>query len=108
MSLELTDKNFKTEILDAQILSIVDFWATWCMPCRMIAPVLEEIAKDYSGKVKVGKVNVDNETNLAAQYSIMSIPALLFFKDGKVVTQIVGAVPKEHVEEKLKSLGIEK
>ena len=108
MSLELTDKNFKTEILDAQILSIVDFWAPWCMPCRMLAPVLEEIAKDYSGKVKVGKVNVDNESNLAAQYSIMSIPALLFFKDGKVVTQIIGAVPKEHIEEKLKSLGIEK
>lgn len=108
MSLELTDKNFKTEILDAQLLSIVDFWAPWCMPCRMIAPVLEEIAKDYSGKVKVGKVNVDNETNLAAQYSIMSIPALLFFKDGKVVTQIIGAVPKEHIEDKLKSIGIEK
>jgi thioredoxin 1 len=108
MSLELTDKNFKTEILDAQVLSIVDFWAPWCMPCRMIAPILEEIAKDYSGKLKVGKVNVDNETNLAAQYSIMSIPALLFFKDGKVVTQVIGAVPKEHIEEKLKSLGIEK
>jgi thioredoxin 1 len=108
MSLELTDKNFKTEILDAQILSIVDFWASWCMPCRMIAPILEEIAKDYSGKLKVGKVNVDNESNLAAQYSIMSIPALLFFKDGKVVTQIIGAVPKEHIEEKLKSLGVEK
>ena len=108
MSLELTDKNFKTEILDAQILSIVDFWATWCMPCRMIAPVLEEIAKDYSGKVKIGKVNVDNESNLAAEYSIMSIPALLFFKDGKLITQIIGAVPKEHIEEKLKSLGVEK
>jgi len=108
MSLELTDKNFKTEILDAQILSIVDFWAPWCMPCRMLAPVLEEIAKDYSGKVKVGKVNVDNESNLAAQYSIMSIPALLFFKDGKVAEQVIGAVPKEHIEEKLKSLGIEK
>jgi thioredoxin len=108
MSLELTEKNFKTEILDVQILSIVDFWATWCMPCRMIAPVLEEIAKDYAGKIKVGKVNVDNETNLAAEYAIMSIPALLFFKDGKVVTQIIGAVPKEHIEEKLKSLGIEK
>ena len=108
MSLELTDKNFKTEILDAQTLSIVDFWAPWCMPCRMIAPVLEEIAKDYAGKIKVGKVNVDNESNLAAEYSIMSIPALLFFKDGKVAAQIIGAVPKEHIEEKLQSLGIEK
>lgn len=108
MSLELTDKNFKTEIIDAQILAVVDFWAPWCMPCRMIAPALEEIAKDYAGKIKVGKVNVDNEANLAAQYSIMSIPALLFFKDGKVATQIIGAVPKEHIEEKLKSLGIEK
>jgi thioredoxin 1 len=108
MSLELTDKNFKTEILDTQLLSIVDFWAPWCMPCRMLAPVLEEIDQAYKGKIKVGKINVDNELNLAAQYSIMSIPALLFFKDGKVVTQIIGAVPKEHIEEKLKSLGIEK
>uniref|UniRef100_A0A7C6A8Y1 Thioredoxin n=1 Tax=candidate division WOR-3 bacterium TaxID=2052148 RepID=A0A7C6A8Y1_UNCW3 len=108
MSIELTQKNFKTEILDAPVLSIVDFWAPWCMPCRMIAPVLEEIAKDYADKIKVGKVNVDNETALAAEYSIMSIPALLFFKDGKVVDQIIGAVPKEHIEEKLKSLGVEK
>jgi len=108
MSIELTQQNFKTEILDAPVLSIVDFWAPWCMPCRMIAPVLEEIAKDYAEKIKVGKVNVDNETALAAEYSIMSIPALLFFKDGKVVDQIIGAVPKEHIEEKLKSLGVEK
>ncbi len=108
MSLELTNKNFKAEILDAQILSIVDFWAPWCMPCRMIAPILEEIAQDFAGKVKVGKVNVDNESALAAEYSIMSIPALLFFQNGKVVTQIIGAVPKEHIEEKLKALGVEK
>lgn len=108
MSIELTNKNFKTEILDAQVLSIVDFWAPWCMPCKMIAPVLEEIAKDYAGKIKVGKVNVDNETTLAAEYAIMSIPALLFFKNGKVADQVVGAVPKEHIEEKLKNLGVEK
>ncbi|MEO0093633.1 MAG: thioredoxin [candidate division WOR-3 bacterium] len=108
MSIELTNKNFKAEILDAPVLSIVDFWAPWCMPCRMIAPILEEIASEYAGKIKVGKVNVDNETALATQYSIMSIPALLFFKEGKVVDQIIGAVPKEHIEEKLKSLGVEK
>jgi thioredoxin 1 len=108
MSIELTEKNFKTEILEAQIISLVDFWASWCMPCRMIAPVLEEIAQEYSGKIKVGKINVDNEANLAAKYSIMSIPALLFFKEGQVVTEIIGAVPKEHIIEKLKTLGIEK
>jgi thioredoxin 1 len=108
MSIELTEKNFKTEILEAPIISLVDFWASWCMPCRMIAPVLEEIAQEYSGKIKVGKINVDNEANLAAKYSIMSIPALLFFKEGQVVTEIIGAVPKEHIIEKLKTLGIEK
>lgn len=108
MSIELTEKNFKTEILDAPVLSIVDFWAPWCMPCRMIAPILEEIAQDYAGKIKVGKVNVDIESVLAAEYSIMSIPALLFFKEGKVIDQIIGAVPKEHIEDKLKSLGVEK
>lgn len=95
MAIELTEINFKQEILDSSILALVDFWATWCMPCQMVEPVIEEIAKEYSGKIKVGKVNVDNAGALAAQYSIMSIPALLFFKNGQVVDSVIGAVPKE-------------
>jgi thioredoxin 1 len=95
MAIELTEINFKQEILDSSIPALVDFWATWCMPCQMVGPVIEEIAKEYSGKIKVGKVNVDNAGALAAQYSIMSIPALLFFKNGQVVDSVIGAVPKE-------------
>jgi thioredoxin 1 len=95
MAIELTEINFKQEILDSSIPALVDFWATWCMPCQMVEPVIEEIAKEYSGKIKVGKVNVDNAGALAAQYSIMSIPALLFFKNGQVVDSVIGAVPKE-------------
>jgi thioredoxin 1 len=95
MAIELTEINFKQEILDSSILALVDFWATWCMPCQMVGPVIEEIAKEYSGKIKVGKVNVDNAGSLAAKYSIMSIPALLFFKNGQVVDSVIGAVPKE-------------
>lgn len=108
MSVELTDKNFQVEILESPILAIVDFWAAWCMPCRMIASVLEEIANDYVGKIKVGKVNVDSERALAEKYSIMSIPTLLFFQNGEVIDQIIGAVPKEYIEEKLRNLGVEK
>jgi len=95
MAIELTEINFKQEILDSSILALVDFWATWCMPCQMVGPVIEEIAKEYSGKIKVGKVNVDNAGSLATKYSIMSIPALLFFKNGQVVDSVIGAVPKE-------------
>lgn len=102
MAIELTNKNFKSEILDSRLPAIVDFWATWCMPCRMIAPVVDEIAKDYDGKVKVGKVNVDNQREIAGEYGVMSIPALLFFKNGKVVANVVGAVPKEHIVEQIK------
>jgi thioredoxin 1 len=103
MAIELTKSNFKSEITDSPLPAIVDFWATWCMPCRMLMPVVEELTKEYEGKVKVGKVNVDSDNELASQFNVMSIPALVFFKGGKVVDTIVGAVPKEHIVEKIKA-----
>jgi thioredoxin 1 len=102
MAQELTSSNFKSEILESALPAIVDFWATWCMPCRMIAPVVDEISAEYKDKIKVGKVNIDDESEIAGQFGIMSIPTLLFFKGGKVVETIVGAVPKEHILEKMK------
>jgi thioredoxin 1 len=90
---EFTDANFENEVLKSDQPCLVDFWAEWCGPCRMVGPVVEEIAKEYEGKLKVGKVNVDQNTQTASKYGIMSIPSLLFFKQGKVVDQIVGAVP---------------
>ena len=95
-----TDKNFKSEVLDSQMLVLVDFWAEWCAPCRMLAPVVENIAKDYNGKLKVGKLNVDDNSDTPQQYGIQGIPTVIFFKGGKAVNQIVGFQP----EDKLKSV----
>jgi len=92
--LEVTDSTFDTEVLQSQVPVLVDFWATWCGPCRMIAPVMEEVAKQYEGKVKVAKVDVDNNVRIATKYDIRSIPTLYIFKGGKIVQTIVGAVPK--------------
>ena len=95
--LVLTKDNFKQEVLDSRIPVLVDFWAAWCGPCRMLAPTVEELAKEYEGKVKVGKVNVDDEGELAMQFRISSIPTLMLFKNGKPVETMIGVRPKEQI-----------
>jgi thioredoxin 1 len=103
MAKEFTDSNFQTEVLTSNQLTVIDFWAEWCGPCRAIGPIIEELAKDYSGKVNVGKVNVDHNPQLSMNYGITSIPAILFIKDGKVVDKLVGAQPKGNFIKKIES-----
>lgn len=97
MAMQFTDDNFDKEVIASDIPVLVDFWAVWCGPCRTIAPIVEELSKDYEGKVKVGKLDVDNNPRVASTYGIRSIPTLLVFKDGQIVEQIVGAVPKSEI-----------
>lgn len=102
MGIEVNDSNFKQEVLESDMPVLVDFWAPWCMPCSMVAPIVEEIAREYQGRLKACKVNVDDSPNTAVNYGIMSIPTLSIFKNGQVMEQIVGAVPKSELEEKIK------
>ena len=102
--IEFTDANFDQEVLASDTPVLVDFWASWCAPCKMIAPIVEEIAGEYEGKVKVGKVDVDSNPQVAGKFGIRSIPSLLIFKDGEVVNQVIGAQPKPAINEKLDSL----
>lgn len=100
-ALEITDANFAAEVEQSNVPVLIDFWAVWCGPCKMIAPIVEELAGEYEGKIKIGKLDVDNNPNVAMKFGIRSIPTLLIFKDGKVVDQIVGAVPKPQIVSKL-------
>ena len=98
---EVTDANFQNEVEQNDGLTVVDFWATWCGPCRMVAPILDQLAQDYDGKVKITKLDVDANIQTATRFNVRSIPTLLFFKGGKVVDQIIGAVPRSAIEGKL-------
>ncbi len=99
-----TDLNFKAEILDSDKVVLVDFWAAWCGPCMMLGPVIEELAGDYEGRAVIAKLNVDENPAIAAQYGIRSIPSLLIFKNGQVVDQMLGAMPKKMIAQKLDDL----
>lgn len=99
-TLAVTDANFEQEVEKNDGLTVVDFWATWCGPCRMIAPILDQLAQEYQGKVKITKLDVDQNIRTASRFNVRSIPMLLFFKGGKVVDQIIGAVPKTAIESK--------
>ena len=100
--MEANETNFKEEVLNSIILVVVDFWAEWCMPCKMIEPIVLELEKEYQGKIKIVRLNVDENQNLAAEYGIMSIPTLGFFVNGQMVDEIIGTVPKRVIEDKIK------
>jgi len=102
--LEFTDQNFEEEVLHSKVPVMVDFWASWCMPCLKISPLVEELSHDYDGKIKFGKMNVENDQKFAQQYGIRSIPTLLIFKDGKIASQLIGVQPKRNLIEKIEEV----
>lgn len=104
VELTLTADNFQSEVIDSQVPVLIDFWAEWCMPCRMIAPSVHQLAASYDGRIKVGKINVDKEGDLASRYGIISIPTLMVFNGGQLVRQKVGALPKHEIENLFKDL----
>lgn len=104
MALAFTDVNFENEVLNSEVPVLVDFYADWCGPCKMMSPVIEELSTQYEGKAKIGKLNVDQNGATAQKYRVMSIPTILLIKDGQVVETLVGAVPKQQLEAKIKSV----
>lgn len=102
--LNFTDQNFKQEVLENKGSVIVDFWAPWCGPCRAVSPIIDELAKEFAGKVKIGKVNVDENSQTAGQYEVMSIPSVVFFKNGKPIKAIVGAQSKENYKQEIEQI----
>lgn len=102
--IEFTDTNFDTEVIKSDKPVLVDFWAPWCGPCKMIDPIVEEISAEYAGKLKVGKVNTDDNQKVASDYGVMSIPTLMIFKDGEVVERIIGAQPKAALTDKINAV----
>ena len=104
MALQITDANFEETVVKSDKVSMIDFWAEWCGPCRMVGPIVEELATEYAGQAVIGKVDVDNNPHVASQFGIRSIPTILFFKNGVQVDKQVGVVPKNILEGKLKAL----
>ena len=102
--IDVTGANFDTEVLQADIPVLLDFWASWCGPCRMIGPFIEELAAEYNGRLKVGKINVDEEGDLATRHGVVSIPTLVVYKNGEIANQAVGAFPKQNIEALFKDL----
>ena len=104
MVLEVSDQNFEDEVIKSDLPVVIDLWAPWCGPCRMVGPVIEKLAEAYDGKVKFCKLNVDENQQTAVRYSVMSIPTLLFFKDGKVADTVIGAMPEQALKPKVDAL----
>ncbi|MCK4891438.1 MAG: thioredoxin [Candidatus Pacebacteria bacterium] len=104
MNIELTDQNFKDEVKNPEMLVLVDFWAPWCGPCQMMSPIIEELSKEFEGKIKIRKLNVDENPNIASEYEILSIPMLKVFRKGEVIEEMIGLQPKEILMEKINNL----
>jgi thioredoxin 1 len=102
--IQINGANFETEVLQASLPVLVDFWAEWCMPCKMISPLLDQLGEEYAGRLKIAKVNVDEENDLASRHGIVSIPTLVLYKDGSIIRQQVGSLPKHEIENLFKDL----
>ena len=102
--LNITDKNFKEEVLNSPLPVLVDFWAAWCGPCKILAPIIEELVKEYMGKIKIGKLNVDENQTIPTRYGIMSIPTIIFFKDGKILNQSAGVLTRQQLKQKIEEI----